>query len=65
MPSTHEIQIMLTKSVNVAENVQAISQAHDSAKNIYWLNRLLNMLKIYIIKLKIKIGQKKNLIISR
>jgi hypothetical protein len=34
MPSTHEIQIMLTKSVNVAENVQAISQAHDSAKNI-------------------------------
>ena len=34
MPSTHEIQIMLTKSVNVAENVQAVTQAHDSAKNI-------------------------------
>ena len=32
MPSTHEIQIMLTKSVNVAENVQAVTQAHDSAK---------------------------------
>ncbi|HOB15870.1 MAG TPA: hypothetical protein PKN74_02160 [Defluviitoga sp.] len=34
MPSSHEIQILLTKSVNVAENVQAISQSYDSAKNL-------------------------------
>ncbi|ABX32108.1 hypothetical protein Pmob_1405 [Petrotoga mobilis SJ95] len=34
MASLHELQILVTKSIDVANNVQAISHSYDAAKNM-------------------------------
>jgi len=34
MASLHELQVLVTKSIDVANNVQAISHSYDAAKNM-------------------------------